>query len=162
MWEDLAAAMAAEGYLDVSASQCENKFKYLKRTYTDTKDVNKRSTGQPEKTCPYYEELDEIFKKSPQIEPVSLASSIDGPMNENIQNSSDEQPQPPTQGAKATETTRKKTRLESCLTKYGDRIEQKADEREAARQKRHEELIQLQRESNELYKEMMLKLLEKM
>lgn len=143
----------------------------------ETKDYNRKSTGQPEKTCAFFEELDDLFKKSAQASPPTLASSRDGaPIpsqsspsaqisvtgSNNSLESTCTDTIPEEEDIGHTPAPPKKSRLESSLTKWAEKFQQKTTERETARQKRHEELIQLQRDTNDLYKMMMAKLLEKM
>ncbi|KAL4720052.1 hypothetical protein ACJJTC_018488 [Scirpophaga incertulas] len=74
IWEEIVSAMREAGFL-FTAGQCETRFKYLKKCYIECIDINRKSTGQPERTCSYFEEMDELFHKSPQINPPRLVAS---------------------------------------------------------------------------------------
>lgn len=74
LWEEISNKMKENGH-QFSGGQIENRFKYLKKTYIECVDKNRKSTGRPEKTCSYYEELHELFHKSPQINPPNLVAS---------------------------------------------------------------------------------------
>lgn len=54
--------------------QCENKWKDVKRKYTETKDHNNKSGNEP-KNCKFYEELEEVLGEKPCIKPIALASN---------------------------------------------------------------------------------------
>lgn len=58
-----------------TSEQCKNKFKYLKRKYIEKKE-NKIKTGAERIKFEYFEDMDEILGKNPQITPVILASSV--------------------------------------------------------------------------------------
>ena len=73
LWEEIARDMRQEGY-EYTGSQCETKFKNLKQNYTKTVDHNNVS-GNDKKTCPYFEELSEIFGMTPCVKPVAVCSN---------------------------------------------------------------------------------------
>lgn len=59
-----------------NADQCRNKFKYLKSKYVKKNDnMSEKASGQSFLNFEFFEELDEIFNKDPNIVPVALASS---------------------------------------------------------------------------------------
>ncbi|KAK5644583.1 hypothetical protein RI129_005883 [Pyrocoelia pectoralis] len=62
-----------------STSQVKDKIKYLKMRYMKKKDNMKAtSSGAAAIQFAYYEEMDEIFGKKPNVQPVALASSLKG------------------------------------------------------------------------------------
>lgn len=58
-----------------TGTQCENKFKELRKKYIKTKDHNKQSGNNP-MTCKFYNEFEEILGDKPCAEPVALASNL--------------------------------------------------------------------------------------
>ncbi|XP_071634452.1 uncharacterized protein [Temnothorax longispinosus] len=74
VWKIVAEELNTLKKTHYSLDQCKNKMKELKRKYTETKDNNMQS-GAEAKTCPFYEELDEILGKKPCVKPVALASN---------------------------------------------------------------------------------------
>ena len=65
--------MRQKGY-EYTGSQCETKFKNLKQNYTKTVDHSNVS-GNDKKTCPYFEELSEIFGMTPCVKPIAVCSN---------------------------------------------------------------------------------------
>ena len=57
-----------------NAGDCEGKFKNLKRSYIATVDHNNTS-GNECKTCAYFDEMSNLFKKDGRIQPVTPRSS---------------------------------------------------------------------------------------
>ncbi|XP_071557670.1 uncharacterized protein [Temnothorax nylanderi] len=74
VWKIVAEELNTLKKTQYSLDQCKNKMKELKRKYIETKDHNMQS-GAEAKTCPFYEELDEILDKKPCVKPVALASN---------------------------------------------------------------------------------------
>ena len=79
VWDEVAAEMAVKGY-NYTGLRCETKFKNLKQNFTKTVDHNNK-TGN-DKTCPFYEELEEIYGLTPCVKPVAVCSN-------RVQNGSD-------------------------------------------------------------------------
>lgn len=61
----------------ITSEQVENKQKSLNGNYKKTKDRNKISCSQKH-YCQFYEELDEVLRQNPDIEPLSTASNTTG------------------------------------------------------------------------------------
>ena len=76
LWEEISKDMQEKGY-GYSGAQCETKFKNLKQNFTKTVDHNNQ-TGNDKKTCPYFEELSDIFGMSPAVKPVAVCSNRAG------------------------------------------------------------------------------------
>ena len=62
--------MNSKGYT-FSGTKCETKFKNMKQTFTKTVDHN-NITGNDRRTCPYYDELSDIFGMSLAVRPILL------------------------------------------------------------------------------------------
>ncbi|KAL4703686.1 hypothetical protein ACJJTC_005250 [Scirpophaga incertulas] len=206
IWEEIVSAMREAGFL-FTAGQCETRFKYLKKCYIECIDINRKSTGQPERTCSYFEEMDELFHKSPQINPPRLVASRSLIMMRHIfleLNPSEAGYVPSTAAtviarspaaagsAPSTAATGsapstalsaadiegseqhqhaqpgsmrlrpRQSRLEKAVGRWADEIRREAHQREQARSQRHQEIIEIMRESNRLYERIMNRLLDKL
>lgn len=82
LWEEISKEMQEKGY-GYSGAQCETKFKNLKQNFTKTVDHNNVS-GNDKKTCPYFEELSDIFGMTPSVKPVAVCSNRAGPVGEDL------------------------------------------------------------------------------
>lgn len=76
LWEGVSKEMQEKGY-GYSGAQCETKFKNLKQHSTKTVDHNNVSR-KDKKTCPYFEELSDIFGMTPCVTPVAVCSNRAG------------------------------------------------------------------------------------
>ncbi|KAL1489076.1 hypothetical protein ABEB36_014021 [Hypothenemus hampei] len=124
--------------------QCKNKFKYLKSKYVEKKDnMGPRASGDKTIHFEYFQEMDKIFKSSPNIVPVAIASSSRG-----IQN------------IPCLETTENKEEMEEDINKekQGNKIKFLSKEihemREEGRNRRHQEKMEVFREFIHALKEM--------
>ena len=78
VWDKIKQTMSSNGF-QYTTIQIENKFKYLKARYVKVKDNGgTRGTGESPIRFQYFEEFDDIFACSPNIKPVSEASSLYG------------------------------------------------------------------------------------
>lgn len=76
VWKEIAVKMLeANSNWHYSATQCENKWKDLRKTYVKIKDHNNTSKNNP-KTCKFYDEIDDILGDKPCITPVSIVSNL--------------------------------------------------------------------------------------
>ena len=82
LWEEISKEMQEKGY-GYTGAQCETKFKNLKQNFTKTVDHNNVS-GNDKKTCPYFEELSDIFGMTPSVKPVAVCSNRAGPVGEDL------------------------------------------------------------------------------
>ena len=82
LWEEISKEMQEKGY-GYSGAQCETKFKNLKQNFTKTVHHNNVS-GNDKKTCPYFEELSDIFGMTPSVKPVAVCSNRAGPVGEDL------------------------------------------------------------------------------
>ncbi|XP_068757597.1 uncharacterized protein [Montipora capricornis] len=82
LWEEISKEMQEKGY-GYTGAQCETKFKNLKQNFTKTVDHNNVS-GNDKKTCPYFEELNDIFGMTPSVKPVAVCSNRAGPVGEDL------------------------------------------------------------------------------
>jgi Myb/SANT-like DNA-binding domain len=83
-WQKLSEKLAQRGQ-DFAPGVCKNKMKTLKKSYTKKKDnMGPGSSGAEAMFFEYYNEMDDIFKKSPAITPHHLEASL---TNESANNS---------------------------------------------------------------------------
>ena len=73
MWEEISLAMKKLGY-DRSSKRCKEKWENINKYFKRMKQKNKRKP-EDSKTCPYYQQLDEIYSKKPRKAHESGASS---------------------------------------------------------------------------------------
>ncbi|WOL18971.1 hypothetical protein Cni_G27768 [Canna indica] len=62
LWEEVSAAMAAMGY-QRSAKRCKEKWENINKYFRKTKESGKKRPHQS-KTCPYFQQLDQLYSKS--------------------------------------------------------------------------------------------------
>lgn len=92
LWDKIAKELKSAGCL-VTARQCENKYKSLKREYRATIDHNSRS-GNDRKSCAFFEEFSELYGMKAGSRPKFTIGSFSGSDRSQMQesfSSSDEQ-----------------------------------------------------------------------
>lgn len=131
------------------------------------KDHNSRSGNAP-KICSFYDELDEIFSKSPSITPVALASSRTKraltTVGKDCSSDNETSEEVETDSSK-TETKSKKakrSKLNRELEAWSKTLRKDADKREFARERRHEAMIAVQNKGIAAFTDVMNKLIEKL
>ncbi|XP_011858916.1 PREDICTED: zinc finger and SCAN domain-containing protein 29-like [Vollenhovia emeryi] len=144
VWDMIAQDIKETGF-KVTATQTENKWKNIRKAYMSVKDHNSRSGNAP-KTCKFYDELGEIFSKSPSVVPVALASSrtkrASSTSVENLYNSDDEiSEEMETDKTEKISKQAKKSKLNRELEAWSKTLREDAEKRELAREKRHEAMI---------------------
>lgn len=76
IWKNIVKELEDAGFTGYTCKQAEDKWKNLRKGYMKVKDNSgDKSSGAARVTCTFYDELDEIFRKSPSIKPISVASS---------------------------------------------------------------------------------------
>lgn len=58
-----------------TSTQCENKFKDVRKSYTKIKDHNNQS-GAELKTCKFYDEMEAVLGEKPIVKPISISSTL--------------------------------------------------------------------------------------
>lgn len=157
VWSKIAEILSDAG-IACTAQQCENRLKYLKGRYLKKRDnMSIRSSGADNFKCEFFPELDSIFGKKPNVTPIAEASTSRGCPNVEEYN-------PDTMKrcavAEHPEVGFKKTKLQKEVDTWRDEFNKNAKMREEAREKRHQELVMVQKQATEEYQNMMLKLLE--
>nr|XP_012219694.1 PREDICTED: trihelix transcription factor GTL1-like [Linepithema humile] len=152
VWKKIADCLKEKGYI-YTAKQTENKWKNLRKSYIKTKDHNSKS-GASFKKCKYYDEMEEIYGKSHIVQPVAIASNL----SQKIVSISTDEEQRSDRENEDIVPPPKKTKMEKqlhVLTEY-------MDKNEKAKEKRHKERLEYQKEAIETYKQLMSKLLDKL
>ncbi|KYQ58875.1 hypothetical protein ALC60_02116 [Trachymyrmex zeteki] len=156
VWKKIAAEMKTAGY-EFSSGQCKDKMKYMKRCYLKKIDhMRSKSTGSAPIKCEYFDELDNLFGKKPNIKPVSVCSTSKVKcQNETIEIEEDVE----NIDVKEEKTLGKKTRKRKSTS---DDLLAKLNSREEAKERRHLEKQAIQRESITVFKNVMNELLKKL
>jgi len=58
-----------------NVTQCENKFKDVRKSYTKVKDHNNQS-GAKLKTYKFYDEMEVVLGEKPLVKPISISSTL--------------------------------------------------------------------------------------
>ncbi|KAK4875416.1 hypothetical protein RN001_011838 [Aquatica leii] len=85
VWNSIARSMKSK-YSMVTSEQCDVKFRNLKKTYKRIKDNNHQS-GAGAITWPYFDTFDLWFRNNAAIQPIALASNINGYVSSNSRSS---------------------------------------------------------------------------
>lgn len=58
-----------------SGTQCENKFKDVRKGYVRVRDHNNQTGAEP-KTCKFYADMEKVLGDKPCVKPVAIASNL--------------------------------------------------------------------------------------
>ncbi|KAK4884873.1 hypothetical protein RN001_001144 [Aquatica leii] len=78
LWLKIALQMNKDGY-NLTWEQCDNKFKNLKKAYKKVIDNNSK-TGRGRMSFKFFDLMDSLFSKNPEIHPVAECSSMEIPI----------------------------------------------------------------------------------
>lgn len=112
-----------------NGTQCENKFKDIRKSYTKVKDHNNQS-GAELKICKFYDEMEAVLGEKPIVKPISISLILKNRICPNPQravynsDSSDEKENG------STKPNRKKSKIAKELDKWGAQQRTEAKERE--------------------------------
>ncbi|EFN81195.1 hypothetical protein EAI_13130, partial [Harpegnathos saltator] len=76
VWKEIASNFYKKGY-KVTDEQCCIKWKNLKQKYKSVLDANNK-TGRAKTSWEYFDIIDDFMNTTPEIQPISLASSTHG------------------------------------------------------------------------------------
>lgn len=76
-WMKISEIMHEQGY-KVDGRICESKFDGLQRTYKGIIDKKKQTGTSPQKKWQFFDEMDLLLFKKPEIQPPAVASSLQG------------------------------------------------------------------------------------
>lgn len=148
VWKKIADCLKEKGYT-YTVKQIENKWKNLRKNYIKVKDNNSKS-GASFKKCKY-EEMEEIYGKSHIVQPAATASNL----SQKISLSTDEEQKSDEDNDTVPTKKSKMEKQVHVLTEY-------MEKNEKAKERRHKERLEYQKEAMETYKQIMNKLLEKL
>jgi len=143
-----------------TGTQCENKFKELRKKYVKVKDHNKQSGNSP-MMCKFFNEFEEVLGDKPYVQPVALASNLKKQSNISSSQDSDTEDQSSKDESDGSKKV-KQTRVQRELGKWSTALREDAKQREEAKEQRHKELIAASDRAIAAYKEMMGKLIDKL
>lgn len=152
--EELAIANSSWVY---SGTQCENKFKDVRKNYMKMRDHNNQTGAEP-KYCKFYNDMEVILGEKPCVKPVTLASNLKKRTAGTALTTAEEEVVDDEGLDVAVENRtpeRKKTRVQKELSEWNEALRADALRREEAREKRHLEGITT-------FKEVMGKLIDKL
>lgn len=77
VWHEISQKLVSHSW-----EQCKNKFKYLKSKYIQKKDnISSKDTGGGNIRFEFFTEMDELFRRHPNVQPIAIASSSRGIAN---------------------------------------------------------------------------------
>lgn len=172
VWKEISAKMReSNSNWHYSATQCENKWKDVRKIYVKVKDHNNTSGNDP-KTCKFYDDIDDILGDKPNIKPVSIASNIrKRPLSTNsILNCTDPdlndfllKCDPDDADPYNNEPSKiKRPRIKRDFDELSAGLRADAKQREEAREKRHKEMLKQSDKVIDSMKEIMQKVIEKL
>lgn len=146
VWQSIGEMLELHNF-HYNGKQCENRMKYLQAKYKKKKDNmrNERDSGASPIHCDYFEELDEIFGKKPNINPMYSACSSRGfatiresALDESGYRKTNENDKTEINGEVEDEppVKRRKTMIDHISILRSD-----AESREEAREKRHQDVL---------------------
>jgi len=166
VWRQIAAELQKTNPNWVyTGTQCENKFKDVRKNYVKVKDHNANSTGGEPKTCKFYEDMEEVLGDKPCIKPVAIASTLRKRSCFNLAPCTDN----PTLALTSDEDeiheaapSRRRSRVERSLDEWTMSMRQDSQQKELEKERRHREKLEKQEQAIATYREMMSKLLDKL
>ena len=157
-WEILAGAMENQNF-HFSDQQCQNKWKELRRTYMSDIDKMSQSGVEFEPTCKFFDEMHEIYGKTPSVNPGALASNLSKYKRKLGEKKNDEDIE---DEEKENKDQKKKTKIEKNFDSLAKIWLNSAEEREKKRDERHAAMVLLQNTASKKHEELMEKLINKL
>ncbi|CAG9763600.1 unnamed protein product [Ceutorhynchus assimilis] len=174
-WKLISNKMKANGF-EMTPTQCNDKWRYLKGKYTAAKDNRgDKGSGEEPVDFPYYQIMDEFLGKKHNIKPIAVASSIRGDTvpNENAAGSTDalqEDGDQDVSNEASLEAPRKKMKMEivprvkqnkTGLCSVWDEMKNSRGAREQSKERRHQELLNVRNRAIDVFSEKMDQFIEK-
>jgi Myb/SANT-like DNA-binding domain len=164
-WKRVANQMMEVGF-DCCGDQCDSKFAALKRDYNAKKDNQAAgSSGHERLDFVYFDEMDEIFRNHPTVKPVALMSSsrsnqIDHEGEKSIFNDdTDMEDMGDMEDSMDSGHSKKKGRKRN-VDYVLEGLQELSKEREAKKAKRHNELVNILRDSQTGFETVMTNLID--
>lgn len=141
VWQMIADDLIKENPLwSFTGTQCENKFKDVRKSYTKVKDHNNQS-GAELKKFKFYDEMEAVLGEKPIVKPISISSTLKKRICPNSKRAvspcSSDSCEEKENGSPM--PNRKKSRVAKELDKWSAQQRIEAKEREQARMQRHKE-----------------------
>lgn len=160
VWKNIVKELENAGFAKYTWKQAEDKWKNLRKAYMRVKDnEGDKNSGAGRITCKFYDELDDIFKKSPSVKPTSIASSRNCrsfPITD-IESDSDE-----LKDDLKDQPKKKKTKVERDTLSWISAFREDLSAKEAAREKRHQETLNILNKAIVSYEVQIQKLIDKL
>lgn len=158
-WKAVSEKLYENGFT-FNSTQCEYKFKNLKRQYQKKID-SMRNTGAAAVKFDYFSQFDEIFGTKPNITPIAVASSRREQQTETA-DSEDALEEKSNVNESKDNIQNKISKRKTKADRFLGHMEHLEKEKEEAKRKRHEELVALQREAINVFAQKMDKLIDKL
>ncbi|CAG9764761.1 unnamed protein product [Ceutorhynchus assimilis] len=162
VWKIISATLEKKGKC-FTATQCKDKYKYLKGKYMKKKDnMSDRSSGAEFIKFEYFHEMDEFLGTSHNANPIALASNIkkhqvpdteERKMLDSDDNDTDTSE--PSLKKKKIATKRKLPEKESPLQKYVKELHENTNKREDNMERRHKENVESRKEALNVFAQKM-------
>ncbi|CAH0562879.1 unnamed protein product [Brassicogethes aeneus] len=150
VWQDISLKISSHTW-----EQCKNKFKYLKSKYIENKDnMGAKASGAKAIKFEFFDEMDDIFKLQPNVNPVAIASSSRG--LKNITNILDQGPNDNKRKAEedSEKPVKKNKTSNSSYKKSNSSFREIQEIRENGRNRRHEENLEVMKELVSVFKDL--------
>jgi len=160
MCKNIVKELENAGFTGYTWKQAEDKWKNLRKGYMKVKD-NKRdkSSGAARISCKFYDELDEIFRKSPSVEPISTASSLSHKSKNRLIADTDSDSE---KDLSKHQSKKKTTKLQKDTLTWFSILRDDASAREEARENRHQQTLSILNRAIDSYENQMQKLIDKL
>lgn len=153
VWDKIRIKMTSDGRYNFTRTQIKDKWTNMRKHYIRVKDHNKQ-TGAKLKTYRYYDEMDEIYRDKPNVNPVAIASNM-RTTNENISSCSDD-------STTEEKHKQKKSKVERQLSSWTETFIEHSKEQEDRREQRQRERLTAIENATTTFRTMMEKLIEKL
>ncbi|KAK4886505.1 hypothetical protein RN001_002776 [Aquatica leii] len=160
VWRMVAAEIQKNDF-DVSATQCRDKWQYLKKRYVKKADnMGDRGTGEERIKFEFFEEMHEVLEKKHNVHPIGTASSIKGlnsssctennvaDVLEDVEDTNEKQ-------------LKKRKKKEDGVVQFMREVKKSTETREVSREIRHKEIMASRNRAIEVFAEKMDSLIER-
>lgn len=152
VWDKIKVDMTTDGY-NFTMQQIKDKWANMRKYYMRVKDHNNQSGAEP-KTYKYYNEMDAVYGKKPNVKPVAIAS--------NMRSESWDAASSLVEDSETDEPKRKLSKLDCNLTTWSESFVQYSKEKENRQEERQKEQIAAIENATKTFKHVMEKLIEKL
>lgn len=165
VWIKLAACLKNDGH-DFSGTQCQNKFKALKKGYAEKLfNMSTKASGAGRINFEFFNEMDEIFEKDPSFRPLTTADSGVGfnpGAGTDTTSPTTNTTSPTTDLLRSPQKKKKKLTASGLILERLDKIDRRREQRDIKRDEKEEKRLQQQKESSDQFNQLMTKMIEKL